>query len=371
MNRLGKLLILFLIFLFVGVSFSSCGVGSGTIELTPTKTINDSGKKKGEVDGKQDERNEQNEQESIDDIIVGNDEDCDNDNEADEINGPDDEGDQDDESDETDSDYESDNQESEQDPEPQEPVKSNQTITFEMNGWVYNQMSGTPTINGAHESPDIIYEYSQTANFNVIIEPPINAGTYYVRAHLSSTEHYNEYMTEEIQFTIAKAEQNVSAVITEENELNIIGIQEYAEIEYYEYSNDDIFATIITKPITPGIYYVRAVLSATINYNTYTTAAVEFVIPEPIYELGSRENPYDLLRGEIIISGLTYFKLPDGIASATYYIGSWSGAYLTITIYHADNTQIKVSSSSDGYCTVILSEGEYIEIDYDYMLIIE
>ena len=89
--------------------------------------------------------------------------------------------------------------------------RANQSgVTAVLNGWTYGATANDPDTAGTiQESAAVTFEYSATQNFaTVLIERPVNAGTWYVRAQLAQTANHNAFTTPAVEFVITQATSN-------------------------------------------------------------------------------------------------------------------------------------------------------------------
>ncbi|MDR0383791.1 MAG: hypothetical protein LBH47_00490 [Christensenellaceae bacterium] len=153
--------------------------------------------------------------------------------------------------------------------------------------WRFNGKPKTVSVVGnIAEGAIPIFEYCPSSDFanNVSSAQPTNVGTYYIRVKLTESESYRHYVQKgEYQaFTITKGQQeNVTATINNGDlkwqysgivkPVSLNGIVHENALITYEYStfskfNNNVF---VNQPLDSGVYYIRAKLNATMNYEAY------------------------------------------------------------------------------------------------------
>ncbi|MDR2047238.1 MAG: MBG domain-containing protein, partial [Clostridiales bacterium] len=159
-------------------------------------------------------------------------------------------------------------------------------------GWVYkayNAEVNTPRISYNPENGGIDYYYKNTVTDKIFAknEIPTDAGSYSVYAVIAETANYYGTTTDTDEFVIAKAEGAGIVEIKgwdggkDGNEPSVKGNISGGAVTYlYSYAEFGVYG--YEKPTEIGIYYVKAVIAETDNYNEYTTAATKFEISENI-----------------------------------------------------------------------------------------
>ena len=214
--------------------------------------------------------------------------------------------------------------------------KANRSHTVSLTGWTYGQTANNPSVLGTvAESAAVTFYYDTSASGSFTsTTKPTNAGTYYVKAQIAESANYNALTTAAAQFTISKANGEVSVNMagwivgqTASNPVPTIITGDYTNPTYHykiQGANDSTYST--TKPSVVGNYTVRLTYSVTANYNE-ATATANFSISNKATRTGDSVTMADWTYNGTASNPIPSFG-PAGSTTVTYqYQGTASTVY--------------------------------------------
>ena len=112
-------------------------------------------------------------------------------------------------------------------------------------GWTYGDVAKEPSGAAAEFGTDtIVYKYSAKADGEYTETVPTEAGTYYVKAFIAATDNYAGAESDAVEFTIAKAEIDISTIVSEPE--NISG-NEASDDRRIPFTEDGTSHLIVTE----------------------------------------------------------------------------------------------------------------------------
>lgn len=195
---------------------------------------------------------------------------------------------------------------------------------IEISGWTVDDKAKQPSINLAYGSDDAVFEYSTSANGFYSTVVPANAGTYYVRAIVATSNNYNSYVSEPVQFVIAKRTVAVPAV-SNPNENNVYtGEMLSLNISNYDDSvmslDCELFSrnangTLTLSALNAGKYTATLTLRNSDNYewadktNTTDKVVINWTVERQVLKVLVSDGR------KIVVTGEDIVFIPDGFNS--------------------------------------------------------
>ena len=228
-----------------------------------------------------------------------------------------------------------------------------------MNGWTYGGTVTNPTPSSStNGTSSVSYTWYDSNKTQLSTKPTStsNAGTYYVKATFAATTNYNEYTTDYVSFTIARATptlslnpsslnlivgQSKTSTITTNNSSGTLSI---SGDSYTTSSLEGNIITVVGK--TVGNSFITVTLSQTTNYNSATVTLSVTVTQSSI----------EAVAPTITISQ-DYLKGDYGVNAATvsYEASRGTGIFKSIIITSGDITIVNSTSSSGSVHGINLS----------------
>ena len=219
-----------------------------------------------------------------------------------------------------------------------------------MNGWTYGGTVTNPTPSSSTNGTGSVSYTWYDSNKTQLSTKPIstsNAGTYYVKATFAATTNYNEYTTDYVSFTIARATptlslnpsslnlivgQSKTSTITTNNSSGTLSI---SGDSYTTSSLEGNIITVVGKAV--GNSSITVTISQTTNYNSATVTLSVTVTQSSI----------EAVAPTITISQ-DYLKGDYGVNAATvsYEVSGGTGIFKSIIITSGDVTIVNSTASS-------------------------
>ena len=236
--------------------------------------------------------------------------------------------------------------------------------TVSISGYTYAGTKSTPTISGNTSGGAVTYYGRASASgtatlWDSVTSTTYDAGTRYCYAVIAETANYNSFTTANASFTIAKADFTGATVSISgytyagtKSTPTISGNVSGGTVTYYGRATASGSATAWTSVTSTtydaGTRYCYAVIAATTNYNSYTTANASFTIAKASFTAsvsisgyayaGTKSTP--TVSSNPGSGAVTYY----GRASASGTATAWSS--VTSTTYNAGTR----------YCYAVIAE---------------
>ncbi len=208
--------------------------------------------------------------------------------------------------------------------------KGKATISeFTMSGWTFGETEASPS--ASNNLGRIEYVYSTSLNGTYTSGKPTNAGTYYVKAKVSTTNNYTGAITDAIEFTVEKATVvRPNAGEEKTYALNTTYTTNIEETELYSVQN--------VSASNAGTYYVTLTLYSS-NYiwdnGDETTTQIPFII-----------NPAQAVISNFGLTGWTY---GDGSSNQPTGTTNFGSIVFTYSTNEAGTNQISRPSDAGTY----------------------
>lgn len=228
-----------------------------------------------------------------------------------------------------------------------------------MNGWTYGGTVTNPTPSSStNGTSNVSYTWYDSNKTQLSAKPTStsNAGTYYVKATFAATTNYNEYTTDYVSFTIARATptlslnpsslslivgQSKTSTITTNNSSGTLSI---SGDSYTTSSLEGNIITVVGKAV--GNSSITVTLSQTTNYNSATVTLSVTVTQSSIEAVAPTITILqDYLKGDYGVNA----------ATVSYEVSGGTGIFKSIIINSGDITIVNSTSSSGSVHAINLS----------------
>ena len=192
------------------------------------------------------------------------------------------------------------------------------TVVPSIDGWTYGEAPKAPV--GEAKYGTVVFEYYSDENLSAdskLDGVPANAGTYWLVAKVAEGESYTGLVSDPVQFVIAKATNSWTVVPAIESwtygEAAKVpaGKAQFGTVVFEYYSDESLSADskLDGVPANAGTYWLVATVAAGENYNSLTSAAVDFTVAKANNSWTTQPS----------IEGWTYGEAPkDSVGSAKY-----------------------------------------------------
>ena len=154
-------------------------------------------------------------------------------------------------------------------------------------GWTYGEAPKAPV--GEAKYGTVVFEYYSDESLSPdskLDGVPANAGTYWLVAKVAEGESYTGLVSDPVQFVVAKATNSWTTQPSIENwtygeAANAhVGAATYGTVVFEYYSDESLSADskLDGAPVNAGTYWLVAKVAAGEDYNSLTSAAVEFTV---------------------------------------------------------------------------------------------
>ena len=221
--------------------------------------------------------------------------------------------------------------------------KASNSVTVSLEGWIYRETASTPVTNADFGTVIVTYTSPNAEGPGSDTTRPVNAGTYWVWAHVVGTNNYDGAVNHD-QFTIGKADNAITGLTLEDwtygsdpNQPSVTSVLSGDSVDRYTYTSVDADEPGIdtTVPKNAGTYRVWAVVDEKDNYKA-VSIYVEFeiqrlqVTPDlsfrQVQQDGSPHTPTVTTNSKLLTSGLYTVDYDDDSSTN---VGTY---YLTVTL---------------------------------------
>ena len=220
--------------------------------------------------------------------------------------------------------------------------KASNSVTVSLEGWIYRETASTPVTNADFGTVIVTYTSPNAEGPGSDTTRPVNAGTYWVWAHVVGTNNYDGAVNHD-EFTIGKANNAITGLTLEgwtygssPNKPSVTSVLSGDSVDRYTYTSvgADGPGNDTTVPTNAGTYRVWAVVDEKSNYNP-VSIYVEFeiqrlqVTPDlsfrQVQQDGSAHTPTVSMSSELLTNSL--YTVDDDDSSTN--VGTY---YLTVTL---------------------------------------
>ncbi len=192
------------------------------------------------------------------------------------------------------------------------------TVQPSIEGWTYGEAPKAPV--GSAKYGTVVFEYYSDESLSAdskLDGVPANAGTYWLVAKVAEGEGYTGLVSEPVQFVIAKATNSWTEVPAIESwtygeaPKTPVGSAKYGTVVCEYYSDESLSAEskLDGAPVNAGTYWLVATVAAGEDYNSLTSAAVEFTVAKANNSWTTQPS----------IEGWTYGEAANAHAGAAMY----------------------------------------------------
>ena len=218
-------------------------------------------------------------------------------------------------------------------------VKQNAwTVVPSIDGWTYGEAPKVPV--GSAKYGTVVFEYYSDESLSAdskLDGVPANAGTYWLVAKVAEGEDYTS-LTSSVEFVIAKATNSWTVVPSIEGWTYgeapkvPVGEAKYGTVvfEYYSDPNLSEASKLDGVPANAGTYWLVATVAAGEDYNSLTSAAVEFTVAKANNSWTTQPS----------IEGWTYGEAPKAPVG--------SAKYGTVVFEYYSDESLSADSKLDG-----------------------
>ena len=229
-------------------------------------------------------------------------------------------------------------------------AKADFTASVSIAGYTYKGTKSTPTVTSNPGNGTVTFYGRATAsgtatNWSSVTNTTYDAGTRYCYAVIAETTNYNSYTTGNTSFTIAKADFTATVSISgytyagTKSTPSVSANPGNGTVTYYGRATSGGSATawtsVTSTTYNAGTRYCYAVIDATTNYNSCTTAEASFTIAQAT--------------GSVSVS-------TNSVALTT------TNTYADVTITKTSDAALTVSSNDTSVATVALQSGSTYRI---------